>query len=67
MDIKSQLESSLGRRDEQLNIELAIKIAKENEIKSESELIELLKDKSTQIQNDAIKVLYEIGNIKILQ
>ena len=53
------LASSLGRPDEQPNIELAIKIAKSGNVAHVAELIELLSHSKTAVRHDAIKVLYE--------
>lgn len=61
MSIESQLASSLGRRDEVPNQELAAKIAAGSDAGAVKELTGLLKHKNKDIQHDAIKVLYEIG------
>ena len=61
MTIINQLASSLGRRDEVPNQELAMKIVKKKDIAAIKELIENLDIK--KLQNDCIKVLYEIGEI----
>lgn len=58
------LASSVGRPDEQPNIELAIKIAKSGNTAHVAELIELLSHSKTAVRHDAIKVLYEIGDRK---
>jgi HEAT repeat protein len=64
MSIAGKLASSLGRRDETPNVELAKQIASSGDKKSVKELAELLSDKDKNIQSDAIKVLYEIGEQK---
>ena len=58
------LASSLGRPDEQPNIDLAVKISKSGNKEQVKELVDLLSDSKTAIRNDAIKVLYEIGERK---
>lgn len=63
MSIIDKLASSLGRRDEVPNQELAKKIAAKKDKKSVKELVEHLNNKSKDIQNDCIKVLYEVGAI----
>jgi hypothetical protein len=64
MSIINKLASALGRRDEVPNQELAKEIAVKNDSKAVKELAGLLSSKSKNIQNDSIKVLYEIGYIK---
>jgi hypothetical protein len=64
MSIIGKLASSLGRRDETPNVELAKQIVKSSDKKSVKELAGLLSDKDKNIQSDAIKVLYEIGEQK---
>ena len=56
-----KLASSLGRRDEVPNQELAKQIAKAGDKKAVQELTENLLNKDKNIQSDCIKVLYEIG------
>jgi hypothetical protein len=63
MAIIDQLASALGDRSEILNIDLAKNIAKKKDKKAVAELIAGLSHKSKNIQNDCIKVLYEIGEI----
>lgn len=63
MDVISQLASSLGRRDEVPNRELAAAIAKRKDKKAISELVGLLKGKNKDHRSDSIKVLYEAGEI----
>ena len=64
MSIIRKLASSLNRRDEAPNQELAKQIANSNDKKAVKELIDNLNNKSKDIQNDCIKVLYEIGEMK---
>lgn len=64
MTIISKLASSIRRRDEEPNIELADKISKSNDKKAIAELIENLNSADKGIQNDCIKVLYEVGERK---
>jgi hypothetical protein len=64
MSIIEQLASSLGRKDEVPNQELAKKIAAKKDSKGVQELINNLNNKNKDIQSDCIKVLYEIGETK---
>ncbi len=64
MSIINKLATSLNRRDEVPNQELAKQIAKTNNAKAVKELVENLSNKSKDIQNDCIKVIYEIGVLK---
>lgn len=64
MSVMNQLASALGRRDEVPNQELAVKIASSKDKQGVKELVENLQAKSKDIQNDCIKVLYEIGAIE---
>lgn len=64
MTVIEKLASSLGRRDEEPNIELAIQVVDHNDENAVKELIENLTNKNKNIQNDCIKVLYEIGERK---
>lgn len=58
----NRLSTSLGRRDETPNQELANQIVSNTDKKAVEELIQLLKNhKDKSIQNDCIKVLYEVG------
>lgn len=63
MSILQYLSTSLDRRDEVPNQELAKQIAEKKDKKAVQELIENLKNKNKYIQHDCIKVLYEIGLI----
>ncbi|MBN9384953.1 MAG: hypothetical protein J0H74_29630 [Chitinophagaceae bacterium] len=64
MNVIKELASSLNRRDEGPNLELARRISDVRDKKAVKELVENLANKSKDIQNDCIKTLYEIGNIK---
>jgi uncharacterized protein (UPF0147 family) len=64
MSILGKLASSLKRRDEVPNQALAKQIVNKNDRKAVKELVENLHNKSKDIQNDCIKVLYEIGERK---
>lgn len=64
MTIIGKLSSSLNRRDEIPNQELAKQIAKSNDKRALKEMMEHLGDKNKNIQNDCIKVIYEIGTLK---
>jgi hypothetical protein len=61
MSVIEKLAVSLGRRDEVPNQELAREIASRKDKAAVKELAALLLHKNKDIQNDAIKVLYEIG------
>lgn len=63
MSIIPKLASSLNRRDEIPNQELAKQIATKKDKKAVQELVDNLNNKSKDIQNDCIKVLYEIGEL----
>lgn len=61
MSVIPQLSTSLNRRDEVPNQELAKKIAEENDVKAVQELVEAFQHKDKGIPSDCIKVLYEIA------
>lgn len=61
--IKDRLASMLGRRDEEPNILLAQEIVQNNDKNAIEELLQLIQGKQKDLQNDSIKVLYEIGEI----
>jgi hypothetical protein len=61
IDVINQLSSYLGRRDEIPNQQLAQKIASTKDTSAIKELVALLQHPKKAIQNDVIKVLYEIG------
>jgi len=58
-----KLAYSLGRNDEEPNIELAMELAKTKNKKGIKEIVEGLSNPKEQIANDCIKVLYEIAGI----
>lgn len=64
MSILNQLASSLGRRDEIPNQELARDLAARKDKAGIRELAENLWNKDKKIQADCIKVLYEVGYIE---
>lgn len=61
MTVISRLATSLNRRDEVPNQELAVEIAENAEGGAVAELVENLNHKSKDIRHDCIKVLYETG------
>jgi hypothetical protein len=61
MGIIDKLASSLGRRDEVPNQELANLIVSKKDKAGIQELVDNLANKSKDIQHDCIKVLYEVG------
>ena len=64
MSIITSLASSLGRRDEVPNQELARALAARRDKAGIREIVENLWNKDKNIQADCIKVLYEIGYIE---
>ena len=58
-----KLAYSLGRNDEEPNIELAKELAKTKNNKGIKEIVDGLSNPKEQIANDCIKVLYEIAGI----
>jgi hypothetical protein len=64
MSVLNRLASSLGRRDEIPNQELARDLAAKKDKVGIRELVENLWNKDKNIQADCIKVLYEIGSIE---
>jgi hypothetical protein len=64
MSVLSQLASSLGRRDEVPNQELARDLAAKKDKTGIREIVQNLWNKDKNIQADCIKVLYEIGSIE---
>jgi hypothetical protein len=64
MSIIPKLATSLNRRDEGPNQELAKQIIKANDKKAIKELFDNLGNKDKGIQSDCIKVIYEIGEQK---
>lgn len=61
MGVIDQLATSLNRRDETPNQELAQQIAESKDKKAVQELVENLNHKDKGIQSDCIKVIYETG------
>lgn len=64
MSVIDKLSSSLDRRDEEPNELLAREIAASDDDAVVKELIRHLSGKNKKIQNDCIKVLYEVGVLK---
>ena len=62
--VLNQLANALGRRDEVPNQELAHKLAAENDVEGIQEIVDNLGNQDLRIQNDCLKVLYEIGFIE---
>jgi hypothetical protein len=58
-----KLAHSIGRNDEEPNIELAKKLAKTKNKKGIKEIVDGLNNPKEQITNDCIKVLYEVAEI----
>ncbi len=63
MSVLEKLATSLSRRDEAPNQELAREIAATGNTAAVTELVQLLKGKDKNLQNDAIKTLYETSFI----
>jgi len=61
MPLVDKLATSLNRRDEEPNKQLAQTIAETNDAEAVKELVSLLHHKDKNIQSDAIKVLDEAG------
>ncbi len=61
MTIINKLASSLGRKDDKSNIELAKTIVVESDSSSIKELVKVLDHSDPNIASDGIKVLYEVG------
>ena len=61
MSVLAKLASALGRNDERPNVELAEALAAKPDAAAIAELAAALSKGSTAVQNDAIKVLYELG------
>jgi hypothetical protein len=62
--VLERLSSQIGRNDEEPNIELAIFLCETADMAGIEEIVTGLKNKTTAIVNDCIKVLYEIGQRK---
>jgi hypothetical protein len=61
MSVRGKLASALGRNDERPNVELAETLAVKPSAAAVKELVGLLSAGTVAEQNDAIKVLYELG------
>lgn len=61
MSVLDKLASALGRNDERPNVELAEALAAKPDAAAVAELAGALATGSTAVSNDAIKVLYELG------
>lgn len=64
MNVIDRLASSLGRKDQAPNLALASNIAKQANYQAIEQLVEALLGQRRVVQNDCIKVLYEIGEIR---
>jgi len=64
MSVLGKLASALDRNDERPNVELAEALAAKPDKAAIAELVAALSGGTTAQQNDAIKVLYEIGERK---
>ncbi|MGE6260063.1 hypothetical protein ACQKCU_19655 [Heyndrickxia sporothermodurans] len=64
MTILNRLASQLNRKDEEPNIELAHELVNKNNHEGIKEVIQNLSNKDKRIQQDCIKVAYEIGEMK---
>jgi hypothetical protein len=64
MSVLDKLAGALGRNDERPNVELAEAIAAKGDKAAIKELVAALSAAPVAVQNDAIKVLYEIGALK---
>ena len=64
MSVLDKLAGALGRNDERPNVELAEALAAKGDSKAIEELVAALSAGPVAVQNDAIKVLYEIGALK---
>ena len=63
MSVLEELATTLGRRDEVPNQELARRIVRQRNAADVRDLVENLDHKDRGIQNDCIKTLYEIGAV----
>jgi len=59
-----KLAYSLGRNDEEPNIELALELIKTKNTNGINEIVDGINNPIEQIANDCIKVLYEIGELE---
>ncbi len=62
MKVTERLASSLGRRDEEPNMQLAGEIAEKGDKEAVKQLMEVFDGKNKHQKSDAIKVLYETGS-----
>lgn len=62
--MESKLILNANRRDEKANIQLAQELIKSEDKEEVSAIVEALQGSTKAIANDAIKVLYEIGEVK---
>lgn len=60
-DIASRLAHARGRRDEEPNVQLAEELAASGDVEGIARIAEIAITGSRPAQNDAIKVLYEVG------
>lgn len=60
-NVLDEISSAVDRRDERANVQLAEKIVQTKDAESIAQLIAGTQTTQTRIQNDCIKVLYEIG------
>lgn len=64
MDVLGRLATALGRNDERPNVEFAGELAASGDKQAIRELADALATVSVAVQNDALKVLYEIGALR---
>lgn len=64
MSVLARLASALGRNDEAPNVDLAAELAKDSDSAAIAVLASALSERASAVQNDAIKVLYEIGAVR---
>ncbi|WP_336771665.1 hypothetical protein [Paenibacillus sp. MMO-58] len=64
MSVVNLLASRLDRDDEEPNIELAQRLASEENLAGIQEIIENLSSKDKRVRHDCIKVAYEIGELR---
>ncbi len=62
MSVTDRLASSLGRRDDTPNKELAVELTQTRNADDVRELVANLDGKDRSVQSDSIKVLYELGD-----
>ena len=62
MKVTERLASSLGRRDEEPNMQLAAEIAERGDKEAVKQLMEVFDGKNKHQKSDAIKVLYETAS-----